>query len=137
MRTTRELIVRNEIDDLQKVAEFVESLGEEFHLEMMMVMNMNLALEEIISNIMLYAYPEKMEEYISIRFIETNGAYVFTISDSGVEFDPLEMKTPDISLSAEERAIGGLGIFLVRQLMDEVVYDRIENKNVLTMKKNK
>lgn len=137
MRTTRELIVRNEIDDLQKVAEFVESLGEEFHLEMMMVMNMNLALEEIISNIMLYAYPEKMEEYISIRFIETNGAYVFTISDSGVEFDPLEMKTPDISLSAEERAIGGLGIFLVRQLMDEVVYERIENKNVLTMKKNK
>ena len=92
---------------------------------------------------MLYAYPHDKSgqvfgEFTSIKKEGTkddmDGEYlIFTISDSGIPFDPTKQKPADTTLSAEERAIGGLGIHLVRQLMDEVTYSREENKNVLTL----
>ncbi len=130
-----QLIIKNEISELSSLASFVEELGEKYELEMAMTMNLNLALEEVISNIILYAYPQKMSEEISIVFKLLDKMLIFVVSDYGVEFDPTQMEEADISLSAEERNIGGLGIFLVKQLMDEVKYERIDNKNVLTIKK--
>ena len=103
---------------------------------MALVMNLNLALEEAVSNIILCAFPQKMGEEISIKCSEINSSLIFTISDKGVGFDPTQVADADISLSAEERGIGGLGIFLIRQIMDEVKYERIDNKNILTVKKN-
>ncbi len=133
---TTELIIKNEISELDRMAAFIEELGERMSLEMALVMNLNLALEEAVSNIILYAYPQKMGEEISIKCSEVNNSLIFTISDRGIEFDPTQMREVDITLSAEEREIGGLGIFLIRQIMDEVKYERIDDKNILTIKKN-
>ncbi len=132
---TSELIIKNEINELNKLAQFIEELGEKEAYDMALVMNLNLALEEAVSNIILYAYPQKMSEEISIRYTLLDKSIIFVIADNGVEFDPTEMKEVDILLSAEEREVGGLGIFLLHQIMDEVKYERIENKNVLTIKK--
>lgn len=133
---TSELIIKNDIDELNRLAEFIEELGERKGFDMALTMNLNLALEEAVSNIILYAYPKQMGEEISIKCTDINDSLVFTISDCGVEFDPTQVDEADITLSAEERGIGGLGIFLIRKIMDEVKYERIENKNILTIKKN-
>ncbi len=133
---TTEIIIKNEIEELNRVAEFIEMLGERRGFDMALVMNLNLALEEAISNIILYAFPQKMGEEISIKCTEVNNSLIFIISDKGVEFDPTRVSEADITLSAEEREIGGLGIFLIRQIMDEVKYERIDNKNILTIKKD-
>ena len=118
------------------MAIFIEELGEELSFNPALVMNLNLALEEAVSNIILYAYPEKLGEEISIKASTVEKSIIFTISDNGVEFDPTVLPDADITLSAAEREIGGLGIFLIRKIMDEVKYKRIEGKNVLTIKKD-
>ncbi len=133
---TKELIIKNEISELNRLAEFIELLGEERGFDMALVMNLNLALEEVVSNIILYAYPEKMGKEISIKCTDVDNSLIFIISDNGEQFDPTQMKDADITLSAEEREIGGLGIFLVRNIMDDMKYERVENKNILTIKKN-
>jgi anti-sigma regulatory factor (Ser/Thr protein kinase) len=102
-------------------------------------MPVNLALEEAVSNVMLYAYPDTNNGKVFVEFVRNctpeGEQLTFTISDSGIPFDPTQKSEPDLSLPAEERAIGGLGIHLVRQLMDEVQYVREDDKNVLTLVK--
>lgn len=132
---TKELIIKNDISEIDRLALFIEELGEDLSLNPVLVMNLNLALEEAVSNIILYAYPEKLGEEISIKASKVGDAILFIISDNGVEFDPTMLPDADITLSAEDREIGGLGIFLIRKIMDEVKYERIEGKNVLTIKK--
>ena len=103
-------------------------------------MPINLALEEVVSNVMLYAYPGRTDGKVFVEFnevINENGKQlIFTVSDSGVPFDPTQKEEADITLSAEEREIGGLGIHLVRQLMDDIRYNRVDDKNYLTLVKN-
>lgn len=133
---TTELIIKNEIDELNRLALFIEELGDRRGFDSALVMKLNLALEEVVSNIILYAYPKSSGEDISIKCeVEGNSSLIFTITDSGVEFDPTKVNDADINLSAEEREIGGLGIFLVRQIMDEVKYQRVDNKNILIITK--
>ena len=83
---------------------------------------------------MLYAYPGQNDGKVFVEFVKDE-KLIFTITDSGIPFDPTQQAEADISLSAEERSIGGLGIHLVRQLMDEIQYERIDNKNILTLVK--
>ena len=82
-----------------------------------------------------YAYPKEEHEsiYLSARLHE--GSIILVLTDTGVEFDPTLAPEADITLSAEERPIGGLGIFLIRQIMNEVKYERIDGKNILTLEK--
>jgi sigma-B regulation protein RsbU (phosphoserine phosphatase) len=102
-------------------------------------MPVNLALEETVSNVMLYAYPGRDDGKVFVEYVQAQAEdctrLVFTISDFGIPFDPTQKDEADISLTAEERPIGGLGIHLVRQLMDEIRYERVEDKNVLTLVK--
>ena len=100
-------------------------------------MNLNLALEEAVSNVILYAYPQEMGEEITIMAQCERNALIFTITDKGKEFDPTkESPEVDINLPAEERGIGGLGIFLIKNIMNEVEYQRVEGRNVFTLKKD-
>ena len=129
------LVMRNDIQQIPTLAEWMEGLDIPAELNM----PLNLALEEAVSNVMLYAYPEQSGQVLvecTRRYREQTEQIVFTISDSGIPFDPTQHAEADISLSAEEREIGGLGIHLVRQIMDEVRYAREENKNILTLIKN-
>lgn len=95
----------------------------------------HLVCEELVVNIVSYAYPDGAEGYLKILVEKEGGCIVLCFIDGGVAFNPLERDMPDVSLPLEERQIGGLGIFLTLQMMDEVLYKREENENILTIKK--
>ena len=99
------------------------------------IMSMNLALEEAVVNVMSYAYTAGTRGNVDIEAQANERRLKFTISDWGIPFDPTANKEVDTTLSAEERPIGGLGIHLIRQMMDSINYERIDGKNVLTLRK--
>ena len=129
------MILKNDIAEISRLAEFVENLGEEFMLTPDLVFNLNLVLEEAVSNVILYAYPKEEHEIITLSAKKDDNMLIFVLTDSGKEFDPTQIPDADVTLSAEEREIGGLGIFLIRQIMNTVEYQRIEGRNVLTLGK--
>jgi sigma-B regulation protein RsbU (phosphoserine phosphatase) len=102
---------------------------------MAVAIQMNLAMEEAVVNVMSYAYPVDTVGNVTITAESDGEQLQFTIIDSGTPFDPTAKEEVDTTLSAEERPIGGLGIHLVRQLMDSINYERIDGKNVLTLRK--
>ena len=131
----KKLVIKNEISEIGKLATFIEELGEVLVLAPDMIFNLNLALEEAVTNVILYAYPKEEQKDIFISANMSDNILIFVLTDSGKEFDPTKVPDADITLPAEEREIGGLGIFLIRQIMDKVEYQRIDGKNVLSMSK--
>lgn len=124
------LVMRNDIQQIPTLAEWIDMIG----LPKELNMPVNLALEEAVTNVMLYAYPGKSGQVL-VEADKSAKQVIFTISDTGIPFDPTQQDEPDITQSVEERSIGGLGIFLVRQIMDDVRYERKDNKNILTLTK--
>ena len=127
----KKLTLHNDVAEVPLLAEWVEQLGEELGLEMPEVFQLNLALEEAVVNVMNYAYEDSGLIDLSAKVVDSE--IIFVLEDSGKAFDPTQVDDPDITLSAEDRDIGGLGIFLVQQLMSGVTYSREDGKNVLTM----
>ena len=129
-----ELEIAADIEKLGDAAAFVESILEENDCPLKAQTQIDVAFEEIFVNIAHYAYPDgegkakivvdACPEFAEITFI-----------DSGIPYDPLAKADPDITLSAEERQIGGLGIFLVKKTMDSVGYEYKDGKNIVTIKK--
>ena len=132
----KKVVLKNEIAEINKLALFIEELGEELNLTPELVFNLNLVLEEAVSNVILYAYPKEERQEIVLTAKMSDKSLIFVLTDSGKEFDPTQAPDADVTLSAEEREIGGLGIFLIRQIMNKVEYQRIEGKNVLTLGKD-
>ena len=97
----------------------------------------HLACEELVVNVVNYAYTgvDDSLAYLDVKINKTDDELCITFIDGGMAFNPLERETPDITLSLEERDIGGLGIFLTIQMMDEVVYERCNEENILTLRK--
>lgn len=128
-------MIKNDISEISKLAIFIDELSEELDFTPELNFNLNLVLEEAVSNVILYAYGKEEQKEISLVAQSCDNNLVFVLTDSGTEFDPTKVPDADITLSAEEREIGGLGIFLIRQIMKTVEYQRIDGKNVLTMRK--
>ena len=131
------LCIKNDIHELNTLTQFLEEVGDELGLSPGLVMNLNLVLEEAVSNIIFYAYPKDVvvEEAVTLTLTCEQDELLICLKDHGISFDPTQKEDPDLTLSAEERPIGGLGIFLIRQLMDEVTYRREGDCNLFTMKK--
>ena len=129
---SRHLILKNQVEELNKLPEFVDTVCEEAGIDMVLIASLNLALEEAATNVVLYAYG-KNEGEVDIEAVYTEKYLKFILTDTGVAFDPTQKEEVDTTLSVEERQIGGLGIHLVRQIMDSVNYERINGKNVLTL----
>ena len=125
-------------ENLDKVLMFLEEQLEEYHCSMKLVTQLQLAVEEVFINIAHYAYADSgktgMAE-ITLGVEEQSKQLHICFRDSGVAFDPLKQEEPDITTGAEERKIGGLGIFLVKKIADEVTYKREDSKNVLRINK--
>lgn len=102
-----------------------------------LIFTLHLVCEEVVSNIVNYAYPEGQEGELSVDVEDAGGSLVLTFKDKGTPFNPLTKEPPDTSLPLHERPIGGLGIFLVGQMMDDVSYSYVDGCNVLTLKKEK
>ena len=131
----KSIVLANEISEISRLAAFIEEIGEEFGLTPDVVFNLNLVLEEAVVNVINYAYPKEDHQWIYLSAKLQDGSIILVLTDTGKEFDPTMAPEADITLSADEREIGGLGIFLIRQIMNEVKYERIEGKNVLTLEK--
>ena len=130
-----ELEIAADVDKLSEVTEFVDSILEKNGCPIKVQMKIDLALEELFVNIAHYAYPDG--EGTAKILTGANSEYVeITFIDSGVPYDPLAKPDPDVTLSIEERQIGGLGIFLSKKLMDDISYKYEDNKNILTVRKN-
>lgn len=126
----------NSIDELQSLSAKLEQFGEKQHLAPEMMFNLNLVLEEILTNIIFYAYDDSNAHAIELNIALENENIEIEIIDDGKPFNPLERPEPDVNQSLEARQIGGLGIFLVKKIMDKADYLRRANKNILTLKKN-
>ena len=135
IQKNKTLVIRNDIEELNRLALFLETLEEEWMLPPGLAPSINLALEEALSNVIFYAFEKGTVNEITVNFGLNGKEIAIVVSDGGKPYDPLQKEDPDISLSAEERPIGGLGIFLIKQIMDEVSYQRANNKNQLTMVK--
>ena len=129
------LHLRNELSEVPRLNEFVKSVTTRLKMENGLAKQIQLALEEAVVNIIDYAYPIGTDGHIDVCARSNGHRLKITISDSGVAFDPTEAGKVDTSLSAEDRPIGGLGIFLVSQIMDSVNYERVDGCNILTLRK--
>ena len=121
-------------DALPDAIAFVEETLDRLDCPMKTVMQITVCVEEMFVNVAHYAYSGADGE-VTLSVDEESGSVSITLIDAGKPFDPLAKDDPDITLSAEERNIGGLGIFLVKKSMDEVFYERKDDKNIFTMKK--
>ena len=132
-RLTEALMLKNDVHDVVKLSAFMKSVFEQLEIEPTLANQLRLAVEEAVVNVMDYAYAIGIEGYIEVRALSDGQSLKVVIIDNGVPFDPTAKDKADITLSAEERQIGGLGILLVRDLMDSINYERIEGKNILTL----
>ena len=130
------LTLHNNVQEASLLAPFIETIATENGLDHSLTMELNLAVEEAVVNVMEYAYPQGETGEVTIEVSLADGKLDINIIDSGSPFDPTQKSDPDTSLPVEERSIGGLGIFLVRQVMDTVSYRRDNGKNILTFTKN-
>ena len=134
-RLCRTITLSNNIDEVPQLATFVDEICEAIGIDMSTAMSLNLAMEEAVVNVMDYAYPAGTKGNINIEAKANDQRLKFVITDWGTPFDPTEKSEVDTTMSAEERPIGGLGIHLVRQIMDSINYERTDGKNVLTLRK--
>ena len=134
---SKEIVIDALKENLPAVLEFVDSQLEEIDCPIKVQMQMDIAVEEIYINIANYAYsPDIGKATIKVGISDDNKEVSITFIDNGVPYNPLEKDDPDITLSAEERAIGGLGIFMVKKSMDDMIYEYKEGQNILTIIKN-
>lgn len=130
-----ELVIEATVENLEKVRQFIDENLENFGCKMKSQLQIDLAVEELFVNIASYAYtPGK--GMATIQISESDGNVTITFIDSGRPFNPLEHPDPDITLSAEEREIGGLGIYMVKKGMDNVSYSYTDNQNILSVVKS-
>ena len=129
------LILRNDVSELERVMSFVSDLCARNSISPETEYDLNLALDEIISNVAKHAYPEGGEHHFTLQITMTHEEFLARIEDDGIEFNPIGHPPPDLDAPLEERKEGGLGIFLVRQIMTSVEYQRAAGKNLVTLRK--
>lgn len=129
------LTVTNKVSEITKVNAFVQSATTIIHMENDLANKIKLAVEEAVTNCIEYAYPAGTYGDVTVDIEADDSIIMFFITDSGAEFDPTGVSKADTSLTVDERPIGGLGVFLVRNLMDRINYERTDGKNVLRMEK--
>jgi sigma-B regulation protein RsbU (phosphoserine phosphatase) len=125
----------NKVSEITKLNAFVKSATAALNMETGLANQIKLAVEEAVTNVIDYAYPNDIEGNINITIEADESRVRFILSDTGAEFDPTGVSKADTTLTVEERPIGGLGVFLVRNLMDSINYERVDGKNVLRMEK--
>lgn len=133
---SEDITLKNQMSEVSRLNDFVKMVGERLQLDKSLVKKLRLAVEEVVVNVISYAYLEETEGNVVVSARADKKRLSFVITDWGFAFAPTDAPRADISQPVEERAIGGLGIMLVRQLMDSVNYERVDGKNILTMRKN-
>ena len=132
-----ELTIAATVENIEAVTDFVNEQLEALDCPMKVHIQIDIAIDEIFGNIAHYAYnPAVGDATVRVEVIEDPLAVVLTFIDKGVPYDPLAKEDPDTTLSLEERAIGGLGIYMVKKSMDDITYEYKDGQNILAIKKN-
>ena len=132
----KELTIAAKVENIEVVTNFVNEQLEALDCPMKAQMQIDIAIDELFGNIAHYAYnPEIGKATVRVEVSQDPLAVVITFIDNGVPYDPLAKTDPDTTLSAEEREIGGLGIYMVKKSMDEITYDYKDGQNILKIKK--
>ena len=133
----KELNITATIENIETVTAFVNEQLEAYDCPMKAQMQIDIAIDELFGNIAHYAYnPEVGNATVRVEVVEDPLAVIITFIDNGIPYDPLAKKDPNIKLSAEERQIGGLGIYMVKKTMDDITYEYKDGQNILKIKKN-
>ncbi len=130
-----EITIVNRGSEFARVAGVLDRLGAERHLAPEVVADMQIAMDEVLTNITEYAYTDNTEHKIHVCLRVLDNVLEAVIEDDGAPFDPLAIPEPDVSAPLHERRVGGVGIHFVRKLMDEVTYDRAGGRNRLVLRK--
>ncbi len=128
--------LKSKLSELDALCQKLENFGQSMGLSKKCIFEANLALDELFTNIISYGFEDKNEHTVRITISLLNDELVVSIEDDGVPFNPTKVETPDLECTIEECRIGGLGIHLAKNLMDEVCYQRCNDKNILTLRKN-
>ena len=136
VKLRKSLVLSNDTQEVPRLNDFVAEVCEAVGLESIVAMQVKLAIEEAVVNVMKYAYPQGTRGDVTIEAVSNDVRLKFTIIDSGKPFDPTVLPEVDTTLPAKERRIGGLGIHIVRQFMDSINYERSGNLNILAIRKN-
>lgn len=131
----KEITVDNQVGELDRINQFFDEAGEEWNIDPILILNLNLVIEEAFTNILKYGYDDSDPHKIEIILEKTDGNILLSIIDDGHEWDPTKKDDPDVTAGVDEREIGGLGIFLIKKLMDSVEYRRTGNRNHLILTK--
>lgn len=133
----KELNIPATVENINTVTAFVDEQLESIECPMKIQMQIDIAIDELFGNIAHYAYnPDVGPATVRVEVQEAPLAVIITFIDNGVPYDPLAKKDPDITLSADEREIGGLGIYMVKKTMDDITYEYKNGQNILTVRKN-
>jgi serine/threonine-protein kinase RsbW len=127
--------LKSKLSELDKLCREVEAIGRTMGLPRRCVFEVNLALDELFTNIISYGYRDEAVHTIKVSITHTDNTLVLCIEDDGIAFNPMEVEEPELPCDIERCKIGGLGIHMIRKLMDEICYERCRGKNILTLKK--
>ena len=127
------LHLQNRIAEVARLVDAVESFGTHAGLSADLTYRLTLSLDEIVSNVIRHGYSDTNDHVVEVRLSVHDGVVTSVIEDDGHPYDPRESPEPDLSMPVEERGPGGLGIFLVRQMMDSIDYARRDGRNILTV----
>lgn len=129
------IVLSNDLSEIEKLRRELESFGKKCGLSSKTLFELNLILEEVVANVISYAYGDDQRHEIVVRADLRDGELVIEVEDDGRPFNPLQVPPPDLERSLEEMQVGGLGLHLVRELTSSLEYDRREERNRLVMRK--
>ncbi|TWH45566.1 ATP-binding protein [Sporomusa sp. KB1] len=135
MAKKQTMILQNNLDELEKLSTNLEEFFAENDIAPKILFQVNLVLDELVTNIISYGYSDGLVHEVLIEISFADSTINLTVSDDGVAFDPTTIPEPDLNQSAENRELGGLGIHFVRQNMDCMEYQRLDGRNILSLKK--
>ena len=130
------IVAKNAISEIERVSLLVADFCARHGLSADIEGDLSLALEEVLANVILHGFDDSAEHEIVVKLSMEHGSVSITVEDEGLPFNPLNAPEPDLTSPIEERPVGGLGVYLVRNIMDELDYQRREGRNCLFMKKH-
>ena len=128
--------LKSNLSELDTLCQNLEEFGKKIGLSKKLIFEINLALDELFTNIISYGFNDEEEHVIKVTLSPDNEELCLCIEDDGIPFNPSDFETSDVACSVENCKVGGLGIHIIRKLMDEICYQRTDDKNILTLKKS-
>jgi serine/threonine-protein kinase RsbW len=135
LSVSKEFVIQNNLRQLEILIEQISAFCTQVGIPENLFFDIRLAIEEAVSNTIRHGYDDQQSHSISLRTEMRHGNLFLQIEDDAKAFNPLEAADPDLNLPIEEKQPGGLGIYLIKAMMDDVEYERVDNKNILKMKK--